>query len=512
MKLKLSAKLAAIISLAASPFLNATNCEIMQGDTVQVSAGFYAQFPLCANISGTYCLVNNSALTVFVTRDSTFYPTHVSSAECSPDWSEGTYSATFKPSENTVDPVNVEVPGSPVGTIPNIGENIAALQSNVLSAVQNVNLNLHDFSKKMSESIAQTWQGINDAKAQSASAYTQSTNNWYEIRTLGGRVSTVNNNLNTEMQRSNARYLDLNSDIQDVKAILVSSESKTDSEIIPKLDAIKQVVDDNQKIIRIGADNALYALEFAHDSKEAALQVKDLLTSFSSQSNASNASLSESIQQIQYTLDNMDSSTPPLCGGRDLPDCPPDGGTSVDLTETNELLTSLVTDLSAIKGTLTDSSGSGTDLTETNSLITELKNGIFSAFDTNGLSDSLEGINSQTTQEIGNELDELYTSFDTKQKIQDAQSTISTMVGNSGLDAYDSVDKVRGALSQATTVSEVFQVSRATCLPYQFWQKELDFCPAAEKTSMVLEYFIWACTAIFAFIHLTSFLTTLRTD
>ncbi len=184
-----------------------------------------------------------------------------------------------------------------------------------------------------------------------------------------------------------------------------------------------------------------------------------------------------------------------------------------------DLRTDLNSQLSGIKTAIEDSAGSAQGDTVSHEKLDGLGqklDGIkatLDAFsDTTGMASQLNDSVTNSNAELSTEMDTMFEGFGTEEKMSQLQNTVSGMVNDSGLSDYDTVDKVRGALSSATTISQVFDVSRASCAPYAFWTKEIDFCPAAEKSSMVLEYFIWAITAIFAFLHITAFLSKLRTE
>lgn len=176
--------------------------------------------------------------------------------------------------------------------------------------------------------------------------------------------------------------------------------------------------------------------------------------------------------------------------------------------------------LSDIKNAIENGSSGGTDDdSETNQkldVLGEKLDGIQTTLDgfsdTTGMASELSNAISDTNSQLSSEMDAMYQGFATEEKLTQLDTTVSAMVANSGLSNYDTVDKVRNSLATATTISEIFEISRSGCSPYDFWQQQINFCPAAEKSSMVLEYFIWALTAIFAFLHITGFLTKLRTE
>lgn len=221
------------------------------------------------------------------------------------------------------------------------------------------------------------------------------------------------------------------------------------------------------------------------------------------------------------------------------------GGTGTDLTATNQKLDTidnslnninltlqnnqqglsmqLGQQLSGIQSAIENSSGGGSEPGQGDTVahgkldgLGEKLDGIQTTLDgfsdTTGMASELSNAISDTNSQLSSEMDAMYQGFATEEKMTQLDTTVSAMVANSGLSNYDTVDKVRNSLATATTISEIFEISRSGCSPYDFWQQQINFCPAAEKSSMVLEYFIWALTAIFAFLHITGFLTKLRTE
>jgi hypothetical protein len=256
--------------------------------------------------------------------------------------------------------------------------------------------------------------------------------------------------------------------------------------------------------------NLLNAIEGnTYDSYRKLRDIEDLLESIDENTSSGSGGSGTDLTATNQKLDTIDNSL-----------------NNINLTLQNNqqgLSMQLGQQLSGIQSAIENSSGGGSEPGQGDTVahgkldgLGEKLDGIQTSLDgltdTTGMASELGNAISDTNFQLSSEMDAMYQGFATEEKLSQLDTTVSSMVNSSGLSNYDSVEKVRNSLATATTISQIFELSRAGCSPYDFWQQQINFCPAAEKSSMVLEYFIWALTAIFAFLHITGFLTKLRTE
>jgi hypothetical protein len=169
--------------------------------------------------------------------------------------------------------------------------------------------------------------------------------------------------------------------------------------------------------------------------------------------------------------------------------------------------TKLETLNTTVKNGTTDISGK---LDTVNSNLGDVKSSL------DGVASSIDALNSSLNpQQDGGAIGEQVSlpDYDTAvtNGVSQIQSTVDQYVNQSGLNQFSEPSNLQSIFTAADSLDDVFKIASSNCSALEFGSNaSLDLCPYAPTISSMLEVIIWALTALFIFVYLSTLLARER--